>query len=142
MSDMASEGGAYPGAREDGDNRGFLEAWRAGKLAVQACGDCGRRFFYPRPLCPHCWSDKLRWETLPGDGEIVSFSLIHRPNHPSFFAEVPISLAEIRVAQGVTLLARIVDAPPGSLRSGGKVRLVAGEAAARYPLPTFRAVPR
>lgn len=135
---MTSETLGYPQAQEDGDNRGFLEAWRRGSLAIQACGGCGRSFFYPRPLCPHCWSDKLGWRTLSGEGEVVSFSLIYRPNHASFFDEVPIVLAEIAVADGVTLLGRIVGAEADKIRTGMMVRLVGPSEASRYPLPTFR----
>jgi uncharacterized OB-fold protein len=135
---MTSESAEYPRAQEDGDNRGFLEAWRDGRLAVQACGACSRRFFYPRPLCPHCWSDRLSWQSLPSEGEVVSFSLIYRPNHPSFFDEVPIIFAEIRMAEGVTLLARIVGAVAEDVHSGMAVRLVGKSEATRYPLPTFQ----
>ena len=135
---MTAEAVGYPQPQGDRDNAAFLEAWRQGRLLLQACGDCGRSFFYPRPLCPHCWSDALSWKPVPGRGEVVSFSLIHRPNHPSFFDEVPILLAEIRVAEGVTLLARIVGAAPDSICSGMPVRLVSKGEASRYPLPTFQ----
>jgi uncharacterized protein len=132
-----SEHAGRPQAHSDADNREFLAAWQAGRLVVQACGDCGRSFFYPRPLCPHCWSDRLEWRDLPGDGEIVSFSLVYRPNHSAFVGEVPIVLAEIKVAAGVTMLCRVVGARPASLRAGLPVRLVRSSQAARYPLPTF-----
>jgi len=135
---MTSESADYPQAQEDGDNRGFLEAWRDGRLAVQVCGACGRSFFYPRPLCPYCWSDRLSWRTLPGNGEVVSFSMIYRPNHPSFLGEVPIVLAEIRVMEGVTLLARIVGTAREVVRTGMQVCLVPKLEAGRYPLPTFQ----
>jgi len=129
---------AYPQAIADADNRHFLEEWREGRLAFQACGSCGRKFFYARPLCPHCWSDALAWEAAGGEGEVVSYSLVYRPNHPSFLGEVPIALAEIRLREGVTLLARVVGAAPESLRSGMSVRLLSKSEAGRYPLPTFR----
>ena len=127
----------YPQPQADTDNRRFLESWREGRLALQACGSCGRKFYYARPLCPHCWSEALTWLPAAGVGEVISYSLIHRPNHPSFFGEVPIALAEIRLVEGVTLLARVVGAAPGLLRSGLPVRLVSIPEAARFPLPTF-----
>lgn len=135
---MTAETVRYPEPQADRDNAAFLDAWRQGRLLLQACTGCGRSFFYPRPLCPHCWSDTLSWKPVPGRGEVVSFSLIHRPNHPSFFEEVPIVLAEICVAEGVTLLARIVGAAPNSIRSGMPVQLVSKVEASRYPLPTFK----
>jgi len=130
---------SYPQPEEDSDNRAYLAAWREGRLRIQACGDCGRRFLYPRPLCPHCWSAALSSEDAAGSGKIVSFSLIWRPNHPSFLDEVPIALAEVRLAEGIPLLARIVGIAPPEIRSGLAVRLVAAPEAARYPLPTFTA---
>ncbi|MFI4988706.1 MAG: Zn-ribbon domain-containing OB-fold protein [Alphaproteobacteria bacterium] len=136
---MSSNPAAYPQPQEDDDNRAFLAAWRQGRLLIQVCADCGRHFFYPRPLCPHCWSADLRSKDAAGQGEVVSFSLIHRPNHPSFSDEVPIALAEVRLAEGVLLLARIVGVDPAALRSGMAVRLVPRSEAARYPLPTFTA---
>lgn len=129
---------AYPQPQADSDNRHFLKSWREGRMVLQTCSSCGRKFFYARPLCPHCWSDALTWLPAAGEGEVVSFSLIHRPNHPAFLSEVPIALAEIRLIEGVTLLARIVGADPESLRTGMPVRLVSKSEASRFPLPTFR----
>lgn len=128
----------YPQPQEDGDNRPLIEGWRQGRLMLQHCADCGRRFFYPRPLCPHCWSERLDWGAAAGHGEVVSFSLIHRPNDAAFFAEAPIVLAEIMLAEGVVLLARIVDTAPEAVAMGMGVELVPLPEAARYPLPTFR----
>jgi uncharacterized OB-fold protein len=68
---------------------------------------------------------------------IVSFSLVYRPNHPSFNEEIPIVLAEIELREGVSLIARVVCDEPQGVRSGMAVRLLAGERARRYPLPTF-----
>lgn len=129
---------AFPQARADTDNRQFLEEWHEGRLAFQACGSCGHKFFYARPLCPNCWSDALSWVLAKGKGDVVSFSLVHRPNDPAFLSEVPIALAEIRLEEGVILLARIVDAKPEAIRSGMPVRLVSKSEASRFPLPTFR----
>lgn len=129
---------AYPQVRSDTDNRHFLDEWREGRLVLQTCGSCGRRFFYARPLCPHCWSDELAWAPAKGEGEVVSYSFIYRPNHPSFLGEVPIALAEIRLVEGVTLLARVIDAAPDSMRTGMPVRLLSKSEASRFPLPTFR----
>jgi len=127
----------YPQPQSDRDNEVFLAGWREGHLMLQSCSDCGRTFFYPRALCPHCWSSALSWKTASGNGEIVSFSLIHRPNHPSFFDEVPIVLAEIRIPESVTFLGRVVGAAATSIRIGTSVRLVSATEAKNYPLPTF-----
>ena len=125
----------YPRPLVDADNRAMLEAWREGRLVVQRCAECGRAASYPRPLCPHCWSERLGFEAASGRGRIVAWSLVHRPNHESFFAEAPIVLAEIALPEGTSVIARVV-AEPESVRSGRPVEIVPEPE--RYPLPTFR----
>lgn len=129
----------YPRPFEDADNRPLLEAWRAGLLVLQHCSGCGGVFFYPRPLCPTCWSQALEWRNAQGIGQIVSYSLVFRPSHPAFGDEIPIVLAEIALPEGVHMIARIVCENPDAVRSGLDVELISEpEQAARYPLPTFR----
>lgn len=128
----------YPCSVEDADNRPFLEAWRGGVLFVQYCRGCGRSIFYPRPVCPHCWSDDLEWRRSAGLGEIVSFSTIYRPNHEAFSSEIPIVLAEIRLSEGAMLLARVLG-DHEVVRSGAQVELVTDQRQGwRLPLPAFR----
>ena len=130
-----AEDARYPRPLEDADNRPMLEAWREGRLVVQRCAECGRAASYPRPLCPHCWSERLGFEAACGRGRIVAWSLVHRPNHESFFAEAPIVLAEIALPEGTSVIARVI-CEPESVRSGLPVEIVPEPE--RYPLPTFR----
>jgi uncharacterized protein len=134
---MTTEAKTYPRPRLDEINRTYLDAWRGGRLMLQHCGHCDALVYYPRPLCPNCWSDWLEWRECSGDGRIVSFSLVYRPNHASFFDEVPIVLAEIRLKEGASMLARVVCNAPETVCSGQGVRLLPPESASRYPLPTF-----
>ena len=128
----------YPQPREDADNRAFLSAWRNGELHIQHCGACGRSVFYPRAMCPHCWSNALETRKATGRGRIVAYSLVHRPNDPAFNDEVPIVLVEIALEEGALLLARIVGCDPSGVASGMAVELPATEVCARYPLPVFQ----
>ena len=128
----------YPAPREDADNAEFLAAWRRGRLLLQSCGACGRSIFYPRPICPHCWSDRVDSREASGRGRIISYSLVYRPNDPAFNDEVPIVLAEVELAEGASLIARIVDCRPEDVHSGHAVELPPRPACARYPLPVFR----
>lgn len=128
---------AYPQPREDTDNAPMLAAWKRGRLGLQHCGDCESAIFYPRPICPNCWSDNLIWRDASGRDTIVSYTLVYRPNHESFNTEVPIVLAEITLAEGASMIARILcDA--SAVRSGLAVALTQDQATiARYPLPVF-----
>src|SRR5947207_531247 len=84
----------YPKPHQDEDNRPFLEGWKEGRLMLQRSRSGGPFFFYPRPICPFTGSRDLIWVEASGQGEIVCFSLVMRPNHPAFLADVPIILAE------------------------------------------------
>ena len=127
----------YPTPRETAVNRPMLDAWREGVLALQRCEDCGAIFFYPRSLCPRCWSPALSWVRSDGRGRIVSWSQIHRGLPEAFAAEAPITLAEIEVTEGATFLARVICDRPESVTSGSAVELIRLPDARRYPLPTF-----
>ncbi|HXJ80296.1 MAG TPA: zinc ribbon domain-containing protein [Candidatus Methylomirabilis sp.] len=127
----------YPAPRETAINRPMLEAWREGVLALQRCADCGAIFFIARSLCPRCWSAALAWLRSDGRGRIVSWSQIHRGLPAAFTAEAPITLAEIEVTEGATLLARVVCDRLQSVTTGSAVELMRLPDALRYPLPTF-----
>jgi uncharacterized OB-fold protein len=128
----------YPQPKSDLINEPFLEGWRNGRLLLQQCDSCQRSYFYPRPLCPHCWSDELSWREANGRAVIVSFSLVYRPNHSSFFDETPIILAEVRLAEGVSMLARVICDDSSVVYSGLQLKVLPPNEATRYPLPTFR----
>jgi uncharacterized OB-fold protein len=115
----------------------MLSAWREGALALQRCAACGSVFFYPRALCPRCWSTTLAWIRSDGRGRIVSYTHIHRGLPDPFAREAPITVAEIETTEGATLLARVICDDPLSVRSDGAVELMRLPDARRYPLPTF-----
>jgi uncharacterized protein len=128
----------YPQPHEDAVNAPLLAGWREGKVMIQRCGGCGKAIFYPKPMCPHCWSDKMGWFQASGRGKIVAWSLVHKPHHPAFDGEVPIVLVEVALDEGVVMLTRIVGADREKARTGAKVVAVPMPDAARYPLPTFK----
>ena len=129
---------AYPKPLETPINSPFLRAWREqGILLVQNCDDCNHVFFYPRPFCPKCFSKNITWVTTNGRGSILTFTQIHRPNHPSFFAEVPIVFAEIALDNGANLLSRVIGENRTQINTRAAVILAPGSANMKYPLPPF-----
>ena len=51
----------------------FWQAVEQGRLLLQVCGACGEAVFYPRAICPHCWSDRLSWQEASGRATLKSF---------------------------------------------------------------------
>ena len=128
----------YPIPKPSPVNQAHLDAWRdEGKLLLQECRACHRIFYYPRPFCPHCFADKPRWIEAAGTAEVVLATRIHRPNHPSFFDEVPIVLAELKLPEGPTMLARIVGEDRAQAAENAAVKLVSPPEHQAFPLPTF-----
>jgi uncharacterized OB-fold protein len=130
----------YPQPTRTSANAPLLDAWARGELMLQQCEDCAARVFFPRELCPSCWSPRLAWRPSSGQGTVVSFARIHRHIHAAFAAEVPTLLAEVKLDDGWLMIARVLASGTAAIASGKRVELVPMPDAARFPLPTFRVV--
>ena len=130
---------SYPEPALTEVNRPLIEAWKRGELMLQHCGACGYVVFFPREMCPQCWSAQLQWKKHSGRGRLISYSQIYSHVTEPFATESPVTLAEIELDDGGTMLTRIVDvARDAPIKSGAAVQLVPMPQAARYNLPTFR----
>ena len=98
------------------ENAAFWAACDAGTLMVPKCKSCGKSHWYPRALCPHCFSDQVELVASAGTGVIYSFS--HMPRAPE-----PYAVAYVTVPEGVTILTNIVDCDPATLKIGQAVKL-------------------
>lgn len=86
--------------------------WRAaekGRLLIQRCGDCGKAVFYPRAICPYCWSDQLRWEQASGNATLKSFSQIWKPGHPGWTPAAPYFIGLVALWEGPTMLSHVLS---------------------------------
>lgn len=88
---------------EDEDGAPFWRATARGELSVQACGDCGRWRFPPRPMCPHCRSLATRWQPVSGRGNVWSFVVVHPPVLPAWAAAAPYPVAVIALDEDPAL---------------------------------------
>jgi uncharacterized protein len=118
----------------------FWESVRAHAMRLQRCTGCGRWIFYPRGLCPHCFSDDLAWEPVAGTGVVHAFTIVHRHPSPAFNAEIPYVVALIELDEGARLLSNLVEvAPdPAEVRVGLPVEVVYDDVTAEVTLPKFR----
>jgi uncharacterized OB-fold protein len=133
---------SYPEPALTEVNRPLIEAWKRGELMLQHCVACDYVVFFPREMCPKCWSTQLQWKKHSGRGRLISYSHIYSHVTEPFAAESPVTLAEIQLDDGGTMLTRIVDADRGAqIKSGAAVQLVPMPEAARYTLPTFKTIP-
>ena len=99
----------------------FFEQARDGRLIGIKCGRCGALAIPPKELCPEC--GHRGWSTVPlsGTGAIASFTVI-RVAPRGHAGDAPYAIAAVRLAEGVSLLGRVVDVPLDRLAVGLKVR--------------------
>jgi hypothetical protein len=114
----------------------FWEAAREKVLVVQHCSNCDHHIFYPRNLCPYCWSDSLNWVTASGAAGLAAFTVIHKPGHPAFVEDTPYVVALVDLAEGPRMLTN-VHAPSEQIRVGMALRLD-WEDRGDFILPIFR----
>ena len=106
--------------------RFWRETPRRYNLGGSRCGTCGTVYFPPRPVCPTCPQHRRSIETmtpfqLSGEGEVVSFTLVHDPTE-GFEMQVPYVLALVRTVEGPVLTGQVVDVEPKDVGIGLKVK--------------------
>lgn len=89
------------------------------------CGACGRCHFYPRPVCPECWSDDLDWRPVSRGGTVWSYTIVRFAHgaHEGWKTRVPYVVALIELEEGVRMMGNVVDCPVESVRTGMAVQL-------------------
>ncbi|WP_294221492.1 Zn-ribbon domain-containing OB-fold protein [uncultured Shimia sp.] len=115
------------------ESEAYWQAANEGKLLVKRCGDCGQVHFFPRAICPECFSSNTEWQEASGKGRIYSYSVTRR-------AEVPYAIAYVTLEEGVTMLSNIVEADLNALAVDMPVEVVFGKTRNGQALPLFRPV--
>jgi uncharacterized OB-fold protein len=112
------------------ENQKFWDAAAQGRYLVKHCTECGEFHYYPRVLCPFCFSDKTEWKEASGKATIYSYSVMRR-------VDVPYAVAYVTLEEGPTLMTNIVDCDLDRLKIGQAVRVVFKATDGGPPLPMF-----
>lgn len=96
----------------------FWDAAQAGRLIIKRCQACAKYHFYPRPFCPHCWSDQVEWVDASGRATLYTWSVVHRNDLPPFPGRVPYVAAVVDLAEGPRMMTNVVDCDFDALRAG------------------------
>ncbi|QBD74749.1 Zn-ribbon domain-containing OB-fold protein [Ktedonosporobacter rubrisoli] len=126
-----------PQPMRDGDSQPYWEGLEQGKLLIQRCASCSHHVFYPRSLCPHCFSEQLSWVRASGKGTIYSYTVAHQAFGP-FAEQAPFVVAIVELEEGVRMLTRIVAAPRERIAIGAAVHVTFEAVAEDMTLPYFR----
>ena len=91
-----------PAPQPSPETQAFWDAAAQGRFLVRRCTACGKAHWYPRPMCPFCWSEKTEWVEASGRGRIYSYSVMRR-------APEPYVVAYVTLAEGPTMLTNLID---------------------------------
>ncbi len=109
----------------------FWDATRTGVFNLRWCLDCNKTHWYPRAICPHCFSSNTEWRPASGKGQIHAFSVMAR-------AEPAYVVAFVTLDEGPTMVTNIVECDSDDLSIGQTVELVFKSTEEGESLPVFR----
>jgi uncharacterized OB-fold protein len=113
------------------ETQAFWDACKAGEFKVPRCRDCGKHHWYPRALCPYCFSDQIELVKAKGTGTIYSFSTTLKPT--------AYTIAYVELAEGPRMMTNILTDAPEKLKIGQPVTLTLTPSQDGTPVPMFKA---
>jgi acetyl-CoA acetyltransferase/uncharacterized OB-fold protein len=100
--------------------------WRAGAdgvLHVSRCGDCGRLFHPPLPMCPTCRGRDVGLAPVSGRATVVGFSVNHQTWLPDFPPPYVVAVVALVEDDRARLTSNIVGCEPDEVHVGMPVRV-------------------
>ena len=89
----------------------YWEKCKEHELWLRSCNDCNQPYFYPRDICPDCFSRNTTWVRASGRGTLHTFAIVHRAPTPAFRDDAPFVVAIVDLEEGPRM--------PTNLRAGG-----------------------
>ena len=133
MSEAKVEAKKYPTPQGNPESQPFWDAAKDGKFMIKRCNACGEAHYFPRSLCPLCFSDDTVWEESSGEGEIYTYSLMRKS------PTGPYAIGWVTLKEGPSLQTNFVDCDLHALKIGQKVKVVF-KPTDGAPLPFFTPV--
>jgi uncharacterized protein len=140
MSDAKQPARPVPKPNAYVDSTPFWAAAKQGRLVLQYCRDAGKFQHYPRPVSLYTGKRNLEWREVSGIGVVYAHTVTRVPM-PGFEERVPYIVATIELAEGVRLLANLVNCAPDKVRIGMPVRLCWERLSDDINQPCFEPVP-
>jgi uncharacterized OB-fold protein len=122
----------------DDTTRSFWTGAEQGQLLIKRCRNCERAYFYPRPFCPHCWSEEVEWEVASGRARLYTWSVVYVNDLPPFADQVPYIAAIVDLDEGPRMMTNVVDCPVHNLKAGMPLQVAFRHQAEGVTVPVFR----
>lgn len=111
-----------------------------GRLALPRCASCARWHWYPKSVCPHCFSPDWRWREASGRGTLFSWTTVRQSFIPDAPAPYTIVLVEMAEDHDIRLVGNLDPAVAvDGLRGAMSMSIVFGKpgATGSVGLPVF-----
>ena len=120
----------------------YWEKAKQHELWFRQCNGCQNVYFYPRDICPACFSRDTTWTQSAGKGSIFTFAIVHRASIPSFRDDVPYVIAIVELEEGAKMPTNIVnvEADPEHVKVGMPVEVIFEDITDDISLPKFQPV--
>jgi uncharacterized OB-fold protein len=131
-----SETSGIPLPRPTALSKPHWDGCREGVLRVQRCRGCGTHVFVPQPVCTHCLGEELEWVESSGRGTLYSYTVVHRPQQPSF--DVPYVPIIVFMDEGWHMLSNLLEVEIDEIEIGMALEVFFEPMSAEISLPYFR----
>ena len=120
----------------------YWEKAREHQLWLRKCNDCLKAYFYPRDICPGCFSRNVTWIQSSGGGILHAFAIAYRAPSAAFKDDVPYVAAMVELEEGPRMPTRLIDIDPDPsvIKIGMPVTVVFEDITDKFALPKFRPV--
>ncbi len=137
---MASSAPRFDLPTIETETKPFWDALRDHTLLIGRCDSCSRVHYYPRPMCPHCWSEAVTLMPASGRGTLYTWSTVYVNDLPPFDARLPYVAAQVDLDEGVRVTTIITGASPKELRVDMRVVLGFEAISEDVTIPVFSPV--
>jgi uncharacterized OB-fold protein len=101
------------------------------KLMGSECGNCGRQYLPPRPMCPECFNGQMVWAEMETTGILAAFTIVNIASttmiEAGYGRDNPHCSGIVTLDNGLSISAQILGvdtSDPGSIMIGTQVKAV------------------
>ena len=118
----------------------YWEKCKEHELWLRHCKACDNTYFYPRDICPGCFSRDTDWIQSSGKATLHAFAIVHRAPVPAFRGKEPFVTAIVELEGGARMPTNIVDceADPEHIKIGMALQVTFDDLDDQISLPKFR----
>lgn len=117
----------------NGDNKFFFDELKSGRISIQGCDSCHELRHPPVPMCPQCHSLDWSPRQMSGQGELISYVVMHHPVRPPFQDGYIVALVEL--VEGPRLVMNLEGIEEDNVEIGMKVDVTARAVDDQLTLP-------